>query len=137
MGRIVMVERMRTADDGKTAGAANQNSAPLPDPQRLSEAMLQIAGRSQKLVQEFLARQAETKAAPALDPMNIGQAFIEMTQRLMADPAKLVQAQMALWQDYATLWTRMTQRLMGQEAEPVVTVEKGDRRFKDAAWQEN
>ena len=34
------------------------------------------------------------------DPLNIGSAFLEMTARLMTDPAKLLQAQISLWQDY-------------------------------------
>ena len=29
---------------------------------------------------------------------------------MMADPAKLIQAQMALWNDYLTLWQRTPQR---------------------------
>ncbi len=60
-----------------------------------------------------------------------------MTTRIMADPVKLVQAQMSLWHDYMTLWQRTTRRFMGQEAEPVILPAKDDRRFKDSAWDEN
>ena len=76
--------------------------------------------RSQKLVTDFLARQ-EPGGAGNLDPLNIGAAFMEMTHRMMADPAKLVQAQMTLWQDYMRLWQSTAQRMMGQESEPVAT----------------
>src|SRR3546814_12289864 len=79
--------------------------------------MAAIAERSQKLVADFLARQKEAGGnANSLDPLNIGAAFMEMTQRMMADPAKLVQAQMNLWQDYMRLWQSTAQRMLGQEA---------------------
>ncbi len=110
----------------------------LPDPVELSKSMASIAERSQKLVAEFLARQEGQGNGPtAMDPLNIGAAFMEMTHRMMADPAKLVQAQMTLWQDYMRLWQTTAQRMMGQEAEPVAAPERGDRRFKHPEWDEN
>ncbi|MEM7444855.1 MAG: class I poly(R)-hydroxyalkanoic acid synthase [Pseudomonadota bacterium] len=98
-----------------------------------------IAERSQRLVGEFLERQATqgNQAAPNLDPLNIGGAFMEMTSKMVADPAKLAQAQMGLWQDYVTLWQRTAVRMMGGDAEAVANPERGDRRFKDSAWDEN
>ncbi|MGH6990368.1 MAG: PHA/PHB synthase family protein, partial [Stellaceae bacterium] len=72
-----------------------------------------------------------------VDPLNIAGAFIEMTQRMMADPAKLFQAQMTLWQDYLALWQRATQRLLGESAPPLVEPAPGDRRFRDDAWEES
>ena len=36
------------------------------------------------------------------NPMAIGAAFLEMTARMMSDPARLVEAQMSLWNDYLT-----------------------------------
>ena len=111
----------------------------LPDPVEISKSMAGIAERSQKLVSDFLERQHQegNGGAAAFDPMNIGAAFMEMTSRMMADPAKLVQAQMTLWQDYMRLWQTTAQRMMGQEADPVAAPERGDRRFKHPEWDEN
>jgi polyhydroxyalkanoate synthase len=112
----------------------------MPDPVELSRSMAEIADRSQRLVAEWLKRQdlpvPDGKVSMA-DPLNIGGAFLEMTARLMADPTRLVQAQLSLWNDYLTLWQRTTQRFLGGSAEPVVEAPPGDRRFKDAAWSEN
>ncbi len=108
------------------------------DAQRLAENMASIAERSQRLVQAFLARQ--DGAAGSLghgDPMNIGEAFLALTQQMMTDPAKLVQAQVALWQDYMTLWQNTTRQFLGESVAPMVTPEKDDRRFKDESWSEN
>lgn len=118
-----------------------ENKAPdvkLPDPVEMSRAMTRIAEQSQRLVSEFLARQSADGSAPkSADPLGLGHAFMEMTTRMMADPSKMMQAQMSLWQDYLTLWQRTTQKFLGQEADPVIAPSKDDRRFKDAAWDEN
>jgi polyhydroxyalkanoate synthase subunit PhaC len=108
----------------------------IPDPVQLSRDLAEIAERSQRLVLEFLQRQ-QPEGVGMADPFNVGQAFLEMTQRLMADPSRLVQAQLSLWQDYLKLWQSTTQRLMGGPAEPVIEPPSGDRRFKDSAWTEN
>ncbi|NQU61943.1 MAG: class I poly(R)-hydroxyalkanoic acid synthase [Rhodospirillales bacterium] len=112
----------------------------MPDGEELSRSMAEIAETSQKLVSEFLSQQAQNGAGsgPASpDPMNISNAFMEMTSRMMADPAKMMEANMALWQDYAKLWQSTATRMMGGEAEPVAEPEPGDRRFKDQSWNEN
>jgi polyhydroxyalkanoate synthase subunit PhaC len=109
----------------------------LPDPVEWSRNMAEIAQRSQRLVLDFLERQSIENPLP-VDPLNIAGAFIEMTQRLMADPAKLLQAQLSLWQDYLTLWQRTAQRLLGDGTVPAVAEPlPGDRRFKDQAWSDS
>jgi polyhydroxyalkanoate synthase len=109
-----------------------------PDPMEMSRALASIAERSQKLVADFLShRPPASNGVGMADPLNIGNAFMEMTARLMADPAKLVQAQMQLWNDYLQLWQRSSQRWLGSDTPPMVLPAAGDRRFKDAAWQDN
>jgi polyhydroxyalkanoate synthase len=116
-----------------------QNGADMKfvDPSELSKAMTNIAERSQRIVTDFLSRQGGDKSMGLSDPMNIGEAFLQMTSKLMADPTKLMEAQVNLWQDYLSLWQSTARRLMGEEAKPVVEAEKGDRRFKDELWEQN
>jgi poly[(R)-3-hydroxyalkanoate] polymerase subunit PhaC len=106
------------------------------DPAAWSQTMARIAEQSQRLVTEFVQRN-QFQNAQGMDPMAVGRAFMEMTARLMSDPAKLMEAQISLWQDYMNLWQSTAKRMMGQEAEPVIAPAKDDRRFKDAAWQDN
>ncbi|GAB6053456.1 class I poly(R)-hydroxyalkanoic acid synthase [Magnetospira thiophila] len=116
----------------------NQASQPTtPDPGEVTKIMSDIAERSQRLVSDFLARQATDGSPGNLDPLNIGQAFMEMTTKMMADPAKLMQAQMNLWQDYMALWQSTTRRMLGQDVEPVATPARDDRRFRDESWSDN
>ena len=35
------------------------------------------------------------------------------------------------------LWQTTTQRMLGVDVEPVIVPDRGDRRFKDAAWNDN
>jgi polyhydroxyalkanoate synthase len=101
----------------------------------VTRSMAQIAERSRRIVAEWLKRQAEGGASP--DPLNIGSAFMEMTTRLMTNPARLVQAQLGFWQDYMTLWQNTARRIMGIETPPVIDPAPTDRRFKDSAWKDS
>ena len=122
-------------DNSEQTAAAHD--VKLPDPVELARTMGQIAERSQKLLADFVARQHAKPTLGMGDPLNIAQAFLDMTARLMANPGQLVQAQMTLWQDYMTLWQNTTRRMLGQPAQPVVTPSAEDRRFKDAAWDDS
>ena len=95
----------------RTGNRSRAGTTP-PDPVRAVAQIPDIAERSQRLVAEFLPRQSARGIGMA-DPLNIGGAFFEMTQRMMADPTRLVQAQLSLWQDYLKLWQRTTQRFLG------------------------
>jgi len=70
-------------DQPRTEGASS-------DADDLAGSMQRVAEESQRLVAEFLSRQAETAQA-RFDPLNIGDAFMEMTARMMSDPARIVQ----------------------------------------------
>ena len=111
--------------------------AQAPDSAAISETMASIAERSQQIVTAFLNRQAESGSFGHIDPLNIGQAFFDLTVKMMSDPARLVQAQMSLWEDYMNLWQTTARRMMGEEAPPVVKASDTDRRFRDAAWEDN
>ena len=108
----------------------------LPDPVELSRIMSRIAEQSHGLVSAFLTRQSAPQVEEP-DPLHIGQAFFDMTARIMANPMKLVQAQMSLWSDYMSLWQSTARKMLGEPSEPVVKAPPDDRRFKDALWDEN
>ncbi len=127
----------------KNPGAAPTPKAPggeaasfkLANPSEVGRSMAGIAERSQRLVTDWLNRQAHE--TPELDPFNIGHAFMEMTTQLMRDPAKLVQAQIGFWQDYMTLWQNTARRMWGMDSDPVIQADPKDKRFKDEAWKES
>ena len=106
------------------------------DESQISETMADIAERSQRLVQDFISRHADPESSSETDdPLNIASAFMEMTQKMMTNPHKLVEANMNLWGDYMKLWQSTAQRMMGQSPDPIVMPEHDDRRFKGEAWE--
>ena len=117
------------------AGAAAPDDA--VDAAELSRHLGEIAEKSQRLVADFLGRQAGPDGIGMANPMAIGAAFFEMTARLMSDPARLMQAQMSLWNEYLSLWRHTTQRMLGGEAAPLVEPGPEDRRFRDQAWSDS
>ena len=112
----------------------------FPDPVEWSRTWARVAEQSQHMVTEFLTRRAASgeNSMGMGDPLNVGSAFLEMAARMMADPARLMQAQMSLWSDYMSLWQNATRRFLGGEpTAPMIAPEAEDRRFKDSAWNEN
>ncbi len=109
----------------------------VPDPMQFSREMAEIAERSQKIVGQWLEHQVAERSSGPIDPLNVGRAFLEMTARMMTDPAKMMQAQASLWQDYMRLWQSTAQKMMGASGAAVAEPETGDRRFKDPMWDDN
>src|SRR3954447_26093620 len=93
-GRRGLASRM---DQETTPGSLHLR---LPDLVLVTRTMSEVVERGQQIVIDFLRRQAESDMTP--DPLNIGSAFFEMTTRLMANPARLMQARLGFWQDYLT-----------------------------------
>jgi polyhydroxyalkanoate synthase len=111
---------------------AEQHDESRTDAERLADAYAEIARAGSELMSNFIAQQ------PAYgDELGISKAFFELTARMMADPARLAQEQLALWQDYQALWQSTWLRMMGAETAPVAEPERGDRRFRDEDWQRN
>src|SRR6266481_5164519 len=103
--------------------------------EKMQAAFKDIAERSQKLLQDF-AKRYDTDGPQLADPLKLTQTFIDFTAKMLADPNRLLQAQLELWQQYMRLWQVTAQRMMGQQAEPVAEPAKGDKRFNDPAWKD-
>jgi polyhydroxyalkanoate synthase len=105
------------------------------DPIQLSLSLAGIAVRSQRLMIDFLKRRPDLGGLS--DPTGIGQAFLDLTAKLIADPMAIAQMQLELREEHLKLLQRTTERLAGinnkSEHRPVAT----DRRFQHPAWTEN
>ena len=73
----------------------------VPDPKEVAKTMATVAEKSQRIIQDYLDRHKNGagKNFNVLDPGVVGHTFMELTKRLMTDPTKLWEAQMAMWQD--------------------------------------
>ena len=99
--------------------------------------MAEIAERSQRLVTDFLNRSADGSGGVPAELLNLGAAFLALTTRMMADPARLAEAQASLWRDTMVLWQNTSQRMLGAPVEPVARPGPDDRRFRDRDWEKN
>src|SRR3546814_20177929 len=111
---------------------AEHNSDIRTDPTEPAANFAKIAEQSQKIMAEFLNRNAEEVRATGRDPQGIGRAFMELTGQMLANPAKLAEAQAALWQDYMKVWHTAARRMMGETAPPVAPPPHGDPHIKHA-----
>jgi polyhydroxyalkanoate synthase len=111
----------------------------MPDPEKVGETVTKIAEQSQRLVKDFVERQAKDGAGEfqVLDPQDMARSFQELMQMMMEDPGKVLESQLKLWQDYTNLWQTSLKRMMGEESEPVIQPVQGDRRFSDEEWNQN
>ncbi len=113
------------------------------DQEEFINAMWRVTEQGQRLVGDFLAKQAEkdpenpggTPDSP--NPPDMDAAFEEMTLRMLSGPEKLTQSQMALCWDFLALWRTTAERMQGKKPEPVAVPDKSDMRFKDPAWTED
>jgi polyhydroxyalkanoate synthase len=98
-----------------------------------------VADRSRRLLIDWLSRNNfSLGGGTTAGPVDIASSFLDLTSKMMADPAKLVKAQMSLWQDYLELWQNTTSRMLGQPMPAATTGAAGsDPRFRDEIWEEN
>ena len=105
--------------------------------QEMSANLARAAMIAQGAVADAALRRAEQPNAMASDPFRMGPALTGMMGRLAANPDKVLKAQAELFSGYMELWQSTARRLAGEESEPVVSPERGDRRFADPEWSAN
>ena len=105
------------------------------DPIQLSLSLGEIAVRSHRLMVDFLTRRPELGGLG--DPAGIGQAFLQLTAKMIADPMSIAQMQLELWTDHMKLWQRTTERLFDLTGKSDQRPAATDRRFQHPAWTEH
>ncbi len=108
------------------------------DPPELARAYAEIANRSSQIVSRYLGAHHQAKGSPVFkDELGIAKAFYDMAGKLFANPAKLAEMHVKMWQDYTSLWHNTVLRFWGLKAKPVIEPAKGDRRFRHDDWEQN
>ena len=114
----------------------DQNGQPDLNTDKLAGIMADIAGQYHDLWEGFLSRQGQANPVNT-DPMRAGQAFLELSASLMKNPEKLIEVQARAWTAYSDLWLNTAKAFLGEAGSEAGKPEKGDRRFKHSAWDEN
>jgi len=113
----------------------SETSKAEPDAAERVAALQRIGEKSRRVVELWLGQGRADGGLPVSS--DLANDFLALGQRLLANPMAMVETQAQFWQDYLTLWQRTTQKLLGQETEPVIEPAKDDRRFKHEQWSEN
>ncbi len=119
------------------SNAASANPAgSVPNPEVLAKSLAEIAQRSQSIATDYLNRMKEGKAAATSDDLGVMPAFVELANKMWANPMKLAEAQTRAWQEQMNVWQGAVQKFFGQ-GEQAGTAAKTDPRFKNEMWQNN
>jgi polyhydroxyalkanoate synthase len=108
---------------------------PAWDPVALATQLQKIAEQSQKVVQRFLSEQPDAGRLGMGDATTLGNAFVELMTRMMADPTAVARAQIDLFNDSLKVWQRTAERMFLLRAD--TTEAPKDKRFKHPEWTEN
>ena len=109
-----------------------------PAPEELTSVLLRIAGRSQKLVQDYVERHKKRPTIhPSFNPQRVSEVFANLAAQVLNSPERFVESQIAFWQDYVRLCQASLERFSGESTPaPVIAPEANDKRFQDPAWQD-
>ena len=59
-----------------------------PDPEAMARQWNELLEKSQRVVQAFIEQQSEEDHYSIVDPVSIGEAFVEASTHLLSDPQK-------------------------------------------------
>ncbi|MEO1038069.1 MAG: class I poly(R)-hydroxyalkanoic acid synthase [Pseudomonadota bacterium] len=120
-------------------GLPNLPQADLETLEEVSHSLMQSALKSQKLMSDVMRKSLEgdTSMMPNADPLHAAPEVLQVWEHVMSDPELLLQAQSDLYKGYLDLWAGATKRLMGEEAAPAISPQKGDKRWRSDDWSTN
>ncbi len=107
------------------------------DPEEMSKVFAEVASRSSKVLSDFMKKNAEASKAMVQDELGVAQAFMDLWSKMLSNPYKLAETQMAMMRDYMQLWQSSWLKVLGQNVEPVAAPLKSDSRFKAEEWENN
>lgn len=107
-----------------------------PSPAEFAEAWGRVLTGALDLARASATRALDPHVPLPYDPSAPARAFADFFAHLAANPAPLFKAQADAAADWMKLWSATAARMAGAEARPLIEPERGDRRFKDAAWSE-
>ncbi|MEM6973587.1 MAG: class I poly(R)-hydroxyalkanoic acid synthase [Pseudomonadota bacterium] len=122
-------------DSAKTEKAP---TAPPVEAERAAARLQDLAERSGRVWKRSLDRAVDDMTTLHPDPLHTAPAFARLAYGYMESPQKVAAAATAYWTGQADLWLRAWQKSMGaKNVEPAATPKRGDKRFKNEAWDSN
>lgn len=124
------------AKSDKNAASANTTEE-IASVEAFAQNMQKIAARSQELMELYLQSEQPSQESALQENWHISSAFMQLFEKMLSNPTKMWEMQMAWWQDYMSLWNETAKSFAGEPSQPVAKSDPKDRRFKDKGWEEN
>jgi polyhydroxyalkanoate synthase subunit PhaC len=125
-------------DKGRQASSGHGAGYHIADPELMAKNMLKLFDQSAKVLTRILDDKKGSGPYSMVNEMTeASKALSAVANQWFNEPEKLAKAQTKLGQDFAELWTRSYQRMLGEKVEPVARPEAGDNRFQDPEWADN
>lgn len=123
-----------------TKKSSSSEAKPAPehtaDAETFAQNVSKIATQSQEILNLFLSSQQPGDHL-LRDNWHISSAFLQLFEKMLSNPSKLWEMNVAFWQDYMALWQHAAKSLSGESDSPFIRPDDKDRRFKDKAWKES
>ncbi len=107
-----------------------------PNPAELADAWSKVVGNALDLARTSASQLGKPPVPGAFDPSATVRDFAAFTTSLWSDPLAVLRASQSAATEWMALWSRTAARMAGVAVEPFVAPERGDRRFGDAAWND-
>lgn len=107
------------------------------NPELFQQNLTVFIEKLQQFSNQIVALQVQENAPPLTTSSEAMAAFFEVGAKLLNNPQGLWEAQQQLANNYFDLWKHMMSKLAGEASKPLIAPSEKDRRFKDAAWEEN
>ena len=111
----------------------------ISDPNEFASNMAKVAEQTAKIFSTFAAPadSDKTQQMRTEELGNVAKTLGDIAQDYVSKPEQFFNAQMQLWRQHTDLWQNTWKRVLGEEVDPVIEPERGDRRFRDKDWEEN
>lgn len=101
------------------------------------EQLAELFERLEPLAEDIVRTMDPNQMADDPDPFHVAPVVNHYWQNLFQNPHKMFDLQIEFWQNWVLLWQEATKKFMGEDSKTLYEPEKGDRRFRDPAWQES
>ncbi len=107
-----------------------------PSPVEFAQAWSRVVANAADVLRASADAATKPAPPPPFDPASPVRAFSAFATHMLTNPAQALQAQQQAAADMMKLWSSAATRAAGGTPEPLITPERGDRRFNDPAWSE-
>lgn len=115
------------------------------EPAALARGLLQLGESFQRVAMmcanDSGAFQEKVKHPSFINPFTIGRAFWQASQKIAQNPTPTLEATRSYFEDYCELcqstYRHLTETQKVHENKTIIESSKGDRRFRDEAWENN